>query len=1061
MRRIKFASIAVFSALLFPAAAPAAEQGRFLDPMNDPEGWKIVASDGVKLSIAAERDADGIKVLRLDYDFVSGAGYAGIRREWPEGEMPELTENYAFSFKVRGDLPPNNLEFKLTDAGAQNVWWVNRRAFKFSGDWQPVSYRKRHIVFAWGPSKEPLTRLGGVEFVVSSVNGGKGSVWLRDLRFAQLPPTRTSNEEPQAEAAPGSLTLDLRNEREFGGLALTWRRAGDTAGALPARAVVEFSDEPPGSGSAWRTAAEITGPLLDKSFVALPDSSARALRVRTLDPAGHPGAAPVGAEVRGLEFAATPNAFAKAEAAEYREGVFPKAILGKVQSNWTVLGVSGDEPEILFNEEGQIETRKGGPSLEPFVRLGGKLLTWADGTNTPRLEDGYLPVGIVERKYEAAPLTLEVKALVSGVPGGAAAWARYRLTNTGSETISPTLIVALRPFQVLPPWQQLNMTGGVAELGSIRHDSSTVTADGAVFKLLPAPAAFAAATAAQGDIGALLDAGREPLADEVKCPVSGASGAGLWTLTLEPGQSRDVAVAWPLGPSAAALPEAQSYEDASARFADVLRTTSDWWRAQLGRVSLKLPAAQQAVIDTARSQLAYIHINRDGAGIQPGSRSYERSWIRDGSMTSLSLLEFGQTEEAKAFVEWYAKYQFDSGKVPCVVDRRGPDPVAENDSHGQLIFAIANVYRFTRDKAFLERNFSHIERAVDYIKTLRAGMMTPQFSSSGVRREPGKPDVPLRAFYGLMPESISHEGYSSKPMHSYWDDFFTLRGLKDAADMAAALGREKQAKEWGALRDDFRKTLLASIAAVRKAHAIDYVPGCAELGDFDATSTAVAVTPCGELPFLPAAAVNATFDKYWDFFVRRRDDASYKWVDYTPYELRLIGAMVMLGHKDRAAEMLEWFMKDRLPAGFNHWAEIVHFDRTAPAWIGDMPHTWVGSDFLRSLRTMFLYGDEAAGSLHVFAGIPADWLGSRESIGFTGLATPYGKISAEVIAGDAGDTVKLSGDLRMAELPGGIVVHDPSGLPAASLRINGKAVKAAGETAVIRGLPAVVEFLSR
>ena len=29
-----------------------------------------------------------------------------------------------------------------------------------------------------------------------------------------------------------------------------------------------------------------------------------------------------------------------------------------------------------------------------------------------------------------------------------------------------------------------------------------------------------------------------------------------------------------------------------------------------------------------------------------------------------------------------------------------------------------------------------------------------------------------------MPESISHEGYSAKPMHSYWDNFFALLGLR-------------------------------------------------------------------------------------------------------------------------------------------------------------------------------------------------------------------------------------------------------------------------------------------
>ena len=84
-----------------------------------------------------------------------------------------------------------------------------------------------------------------------------------------------------------------------------------------------------------------------------------------------------------------------------------------------------------------------------------------------------------------------------------------------------------------------------------------------------------------------------------------------------------------------------------------------------------------------------------------------------------------RSESASEFVDWYAPYQFESGKVPCVVDRRGPDPVPENDSHGELILAVMNVYRFTSDKEFLERNWPHVEKAVAYIESLRSQRMTP------------------------------------------------------------------------------------------------------------------------------------------------------------------------------------------------------------------------------------------------------------------------------------------------------------------------------------------------
>jgi hypothetical protein len=243
-----------------------------------------------------------------------------------------------------------------------------------------------------------------------------------------------------------------------------------------------------------------------------------------------------------------------------------------------------------------------------------------------------------------------------------------------------------------------------------------------------------------------------------------------------------------------------------------------------------LPAEATGIERTVKSTLAYILINRDGAGIQPGSRSYERSWIRDGSMTAAALMRFGFQEQAREFVDWYAQYQFDSGKIPCVVDHRGPDPVPENDSHGQFIMAVMNVYRFDGDEEFLRNHWPRVQKAVAYIESLRAQRMTDAYANpqpTARHQEPNKPAVSMHAFHGLMPESISHEGYSAKPMHSYWDDFFTLRGLKDAAEMARVLGAGADAQRYQVLADDFANSLCASIRMAMHAHQVDYIPGCA------------------------------------------------------------------------------------------------------------------------------------------------------------------------------------------------------------------------------------------
>jgi hypothetical protein len=207
-------------------------------------------------------------------------------------------------------------------------------------------------------------------------------------------------------------------------------------------------------------------------------------------------------------------------------------------------------------------------------------------------------------------------------------------------------------------------------------------------------------------------------------------------------------------------------------------------------------------------------VNRDSAGIQPGSRSYERSWIRDGSLTSSALLHAGMAQPVKDFLLWYADHQYADGKVPCCVDKRGSDPVPENDSHGEFVYLAAEYLRLTGDRATVERVYPHVRAAVAYQDTLRAQRRTPEWK---------KPEN--AAFYGLLPPSISHEGYSAKPMHSYWDDLFALRGYKDGVWLAQQLGHRDDLKWMAKSRDEFARDFSKAAVAAMKAHRIDYIPG--------------------------------------------------------------------------------------------------------------------------------------------------------------------------------------------------------------------------------------------
>src|SRR6185369_18025425 len=112
------------------------------------------------------------------------------------------------------------------------------------------------------------------------------------------------------------------------------------------------------------------------------------------------------------------------------------------------------------------------------------------------------------------------------------------------------------------------------------------------------------------------------------------------------------------------------------------------WREKLRRVPVEIGGAP-GIANTIRTSLAYTLIHRDGPSLEPGSRSYDRAWIRDGALLSAMLIRLGHAREAGEFARWFATYQYENGKVPCCVDRRGADPVPENDSHGEFIYLVA------------------------------------------------------------------------------------------------------------------------------------------------------------------------------------------------------------------------------------------------------------------------------------------------------------------------------------------------------------------------------------
>jgi len=335
---------------------------------------------------------------------------------------------------------------------------------------------------------------------------------------------------------------------------------------------------------------------------------------------------------------------------------------------------------------------------------------------------------------------------------------------------------------------------------------------------------------------------------------------------------------------------------------------------------------------------------------------------------------------------------------------------------------VAEYFRHTGDRALVERQWPAVARAAAYLDSLRQLRRTPEW------RGPGKAE-----FFGLLPPSISHEGYADKAAYSYWDDFWALRGFKDAVRIAEALGHADEAAAWAQQRDGFARELSASIAATARWHHIDHIAGAADRGDFDATSTTVALSPAEA--DLPRALLEATFERYWQE-ADARAQGRRPWKDYTPYELRTVGALVRLGQAERAQAMLRFFFADQRPAGWRQWAEVVLPDAREPHFLGDMPHAWVASDFLRSALDLFAYEREADASLVIGAGFTPDWRAAP--LGVHGLSTAAGRFGYTLRPQPDGWRLEIDAD---AALPaGGLRLAWPGEGPLPQARQAGRAL---------------------
>jgi len=179
-------------------------------------------------------------------------------------------------------------------------------------------------------------------------------------------------------------------------------------------------------------------------------------------------------------------------------------------------------------------------------------------------------------------------------------------------------------------------------------------------------------------------------------------------------------------------------------------------------------------------------------------------------------------------------------------------------------------------------------------------------------------------------------------------------------------------------------------------------------------------------------------------------------VQYSGYELRNVTSFMRLGERDRALALIDFFFGAQRPPGWNAWGEITWRDPEAPHFIGDMPHTWVGSTFIHAVRSLIADERQSDSALVLLGGVPPEWATVEPGLVVRRLPTHHGVLNMTLKAeGPTTLRLRLSGDLDVPA--GGLVVQSPLAQPLKSVVVNGRALDGAGPaTAVVRQFPADV-----
>lgn len=440
----------------------------------------------------------------------------------------------------------------------------------------------------------------------------------------------------------------------------------------------------------------------------------------------------------------------------------------------------------------------------------------------------------------------------------------------------------------------------------------------------------------------------------------------------------------------------------SADFMDYYQRTVKFWNDMLAR-GIDIETPERKVNDTFKANLIYDLIARDKVGddyVQTVNKfHYHAFWLRDSSYIVRMYDVSGYPDIARQCLDFFARWQQPDGNF---VSQGG-----QFDGWGQTMWAYGEHFRIAHDRAFAEKVYPAVQKAVAWLVQARAS-------------------DPMH----LMP-STSPGDNEELTGHVTGHNFWALAGLKNAIALAEGLGHTADVKAWRREYDDYFNEFKG---ALQKATATTggYIPPGLEGEHGQDWGNMMSVYP--EIILDPhdpmvTATLNGTRAKYQEGIMTYGDGAflhHYLTMKNTETEL-------VRGDQQMAIEELYGLLvhTSSTHAGFEYnirpWGDR-DFDGNLA------PHGWFAAKFRTLVRDMMLR--EQGADLHLLSAISPAWVKPGAEIKVERAPTNFGQVNFTLAFTANGATLSLSP--QFTEAPARTILHLPWFMDTTKVTIDGR-----------------------